>query len=74
MADLTIEYLSVSDLRLYPRNARTHSKKQITQIAASISEFGFTNPLLIDKDNMILAGHGRLAGARRLGLEKVPCV
>ena len=74
MADLKVEYLSVSDLRPYPRNARTHSNKQIKQIAESIRQFGFTVPLLIDNDNMILAGHGRLAGARLLGMERVPCV
>ncbi len=74
MADLHIEYLPLHILKPYPRNARTHSRKQIRQIADSIEMFGFTNPLIIDKDAMILAGHGRLAAARLLGLEKVPCV
>ncbi|HUQ36706.1 MAG TPA: DNA methyltransferase [Aestuariivirga sp.] len=69
-----IEYLSASQLNPYPRNARTHSKKQIKQIADSIRKFGFTNPLLIDNQNMILAGHGRVAAAKILGLEQVPCV
>ena len=54
----------------YPRNARTHSRKQIRQIADCIQEFGFTNPLLIDKDNMILAGHGRLEAAKLLGMDE----
>ncbi len=74
MTELEIEYLSTRALSRYPRNARTHSKKQIKQIADSIRQFGFTNPLLIDKDNMILAGHGRLAGAQLLAMDRVPCV
>jgi ParB-like chromosome segregation protein Spo0J len=74
MAELQIEYLSVYELKPYPRNARTHSRKQIRQIADSIDAFGFTNPLLIDGDGMILAGHGRLEAAKLLGLTRVPCV
>ncbi len=74
MREFVIEYLPLGALKPYPRNARTHSRKQIRQIANSIEEFGFTNPLIIDRDAMILAGHGRLAAARLLGLEKVPCV
>ncbi|HEN0367632.1 TPA: site-specific DNA-methyltransferase [Streptococcus agalactiae] len=65
---------NVSDLIPYIRNARTHSESQIAQIAASIKEFGFLSPILIAEDNTILAGHGRLAAARKLGLTKVPCV
>lgn len=64
----------VNDLIPYIRNARTHSESQIAQIAASIKEFGFLSPILIAEDNTILAGHGRLAAARKLGLTKVPCV
>ena len=64
----------INDLIPYIRNARTHSESQITQIAASIKEFGFLSPILIAEDNTILAGHGRLAAARKLGLTKVPCV
>ena len=74
MPELEIEYLPTGSLHPYPRNARTHSKKQIRQIAESIRQFGFTNPLLIDKDRMILAGHGRLVAAVQLGLMTVPCV
>jgi 16S rRNA G966 N2-methylase RsmD len=74
MRALKVEYLTTQCLKCYKRNARSHSKKQIRQIAASIERFGFTNPLLIDKDDMILAGHGRLAAARLLGLSRVPCV
>lgn len=64
----------INDLIPYIRNARTHSESQIAQIAASIKEFGFLSPILIVEDNTILAGHGRLAAARKLGLTKVPCV
>jgi DNA modification methylase len=74
MQAITIEYLTHTQLSPYPRNSRTHSKKQIRQIADSIRHFDFTNPLLIDNKNMILAGHGRLAAAKSLGLEQVPCV
>lgn len=58
----------------YSRNARTHSRKQVQQIADSISRFGFTNPVLIDDDNMILAGHGRVAAAKLLKIDLVPCL
>lgn len=69
-----IEQIKVDDLIPYVRNARTHSTEQIAQIAGSIKEFGFNNPILIDKDNGVIAGHGRLAAARKLKLESVPCV
>lgn len=65
---------NVSDLIPYIRNARTHSESQVAQIAASIKEFGFLSPILIAEDNTILAGHGRLAAAQKLGLKQVPCV
>ncbi len=58
----------------YARNARTHSDAQIAQIAASIKEFGFLSPIIIAEDNTILCGHGRFYGAKKLGLQKVPCV
>ena len=64
----------VSELIPYVRNARTHSQAQVSQIAASIREFGFLSPILVAEDNTILAGHGRLAAALKLGLKKVPCV
>jgi DNA modification methylase len=63
-----------SELRGYERNARTHSAEQVKQIAASITSFGFNNPLLIDGSGMVLAGHGRLEAALQLGLATVPCV
>jgi DNA modification methylase len=69
-----IETRSVADLIPYAANSRTHSDAQVAQIAASIKEFGWTNPILIDGDNTIIAGHGRLLAARKLGLEEVPAI
>lgn len=63
-----------ADLKGYARNARTHDDAQIGQIAASIREYGFNNPILIDETDTIIAGHGRLSAALRLGLESVPCI
>jgi ParB-like chromosome segregation protein Spo0J len=63
----SIEILPIDQLRPWPRNARTHSRKQIKQIAESIRRFGFTNPVLIDGENSILAGHGRMEAARHWG-------
>ncbi len=71
---MNIEKIDISVLIPYARNARTHSDEQIAQIAGSIKEFGFNNPVLIDKDNGVIAGHGRLAAARKLGLKEVPCI
>ncbi|MBS0640901.1 MAG: site-specific DNA-methyltransferase [Proteobacteria bacterium] len=65
---------SVRDLIPYARNARTHSEAQVAQIAASIREFGFTNPILVDGDRGVIAGHGRLLAARKLGLTEVPTI
>ena len=72
MANLHVEYLAISDLKPNPRNARLHSKKQLHQIAASIGEFGFNVPVLIDRGNVIIAGHGRVEAARNLGMGTVP--
>ena len=69
-----IETRLVADLIPYAANSRTHSDAQVAQIAASIKEFGWTNPILIDGDNTIIAGHGRLLAARKLGLEEVPAI
>ena len=69
-----IETRLVADLIPYASNSRTHSDAQIAQIAASIREFGWTNPILIDGDNTIIAGHGRLLAARKLGMEDVPAI
>ena len=67
-----LEMLSPASLKPYPRNARTHSKKQIAAIARSIARFGFINPVLIDEADQIMAGHGRVAAALQLGLAEVP--
>ena len=69
-----LELWPVERLVPYERNARTHSPEQVAQIAASIAEFGFTNPILVASDDGILAGHGRLAAAKDLGLTEVPVV
>jgi DNA modification methylase len=69
-----IEFFKPTSLKPWATNARTHSKKQLRQIAASIKQFGFTNPVLIDRDNTILAGHGRVEAAKLLGMETVPCL
>jgi DNA modification methylase len=69
-----IEQWPTTKLLPYARNARTHSNEQVAQIAASIVEFGFTNPILVGGDGVIIAGHGRLAAAQKLGLEIVPVV
>lgn len=71
---LAVEYRQVSALIPYARNPRTHDAAQIAQIAAAIVEFGFTNPLLVDGENGIIAGHGRFAAAMRLGLAEVPVI
>lgn len=69
-----IDWRSVDDLIPYARNSRTHSKDQVAQIAASIREFGWTNPILVDGDGTIIAGHGRVMAARKLGEKEVPCI
>ena len=74
MAKQQIEQVSIEALIPYARNSRTHSDAQVAQIAASIKEFGFTNPVLIDQDGGIIAGHGRTLAARKLGLDEVPCL
>jgi ParB-like chromosome segregation protein Spo0J len=71
---MKIEQIPTADLIPYARNTRTHSPEQVAQIAGSIREFGFTNPVLIDGDNGIIAGHGRVMAASKLGLAKVPCI
>jgi DNA modification methylase len=69
-----IDWRSVDALIPYARNSRTHSKDQVAQIAASIREFGWTNPILVDGDGTIIAGHGRVMAARKLGETEVPCI
>ena len=65
---------NVADLIPYARNSRTHSDAQVAQIAASIREFGFTNPVLVDGANGVIAGHGRILAARKLGMDTVPVI
>lgn len=69
-----VEYMATEKLIPYANNARTHDDSQVTQIASSIKEFGFNNPILIDDDNGIIAGHGRLMAAKKLGLKEVPTI
>lgn len=69
-----IEYVEVEKLIPYARNSRTHSDEQVAQICGSIKEFGFTNPVLIDGEGVIIAGHGRTIAAQRLNMKEVPCL
>jgi hypothetical protein len=72
--DMAIEWREISTLIPYARNARTHSDAQIAEIAGSIREFGFTNPVLIDPEGGIIAGHGRVLAARQLGMAEIPTI
>jgi len=72
--NLTIVHIPTSDIKPAVRNARTHTEKQVTQIAHSIKEFGFNSPIIIDGNNTVVAGHGRLAAAKILGIEQVPTI
>ena len=74
MRDLDVVWHGVTTLTPYARNSRTHSDEQVAQVAASIKEFGWTNPILIDEDKSIIAGHGRLQAAQRLGEDTVPTI
>ena len=71
---MEIVYKNVNDLIPYVNNTRTHSEDQINQIASSIKEFGFTNPVLIDAQGGVIAGHGRIMGAKKLSLTEVPTI
>src|SRR5258706_10165941 len=71
---LAVTYRALGDLVPDPRNARTHPKRQIDQLKASIEAFGFTNPILADPEGHIIAGHGRLQAARAMGLTEVPTI
>ena len=71
---MQIEMVKTVDLIPYVNNSRTHSDEQVTQIASSIKEFGFTNPILTDGEGGIIAGHGRLMAAKKLGLDEVPTI
>ena len=71
---LTIDYRKTGELIPYINNSRTHSEQQVQQVAASIKEFGFTNPILIDEGSGIIAGHGRLQAAQMMGMDEVPTI
>ena len=71
---MEVTLTAVEKLIPYVNNTRTHSNEQVAQVAASIKEFGFTNPILIDAENVIIAGHGRLLAAQRMGMAEVPCI
>lgn len=71
---LSVEYRKVPDLLPYARNSRTHDERQVAEIAASIKEFGFTNPVLIDETDTIIAGHGRIKAANKIGMTEVPTI
>ena len=74
MDKLNIEYKNIRDLKPYKKNAKKHNKEQVEQIANSIKEFGFTQPVIVDKNNCVVAGHGRILGAKKAGLKQVPTV
>ena len=74
MTDYEYVKRRVKDLIPYINNSRTHSDEQVSQIASSIKEFGFTNPVLIDEQGGIIAGHGRIMAAKKLGIEDAPCI
>jgi ParB-like chromosome segregation protein Spo0J len=74
MTKLKIEYKSTKDLIPYVNNSRTHDENQVLQIASSIKEFGFTNPILVDGDKGVIAGHGRLQAAKLLNIDSVPVI
>lgn len=74
MQKLNIVYRQIKDLKPYKKNAKKHNKEQVEQIANSIEEFGFTQPVIVDKNNCVVAGHGRILGARKAGLKQVPTV
>ena len=74
MTVLQIQYRSIESLIPYARNARTHSEEQVAQIAASIREFGFNNPVLVDGHRGVIAGHGRILAARKLDMTQLPVI
>lgn len=74
MQELNIIYKNIKELKPYKKNAKKHDKKQVEQIANSIKEFGFTQPVIIDTNNCVVAGHGRILGAKKAGLKQVPTV
>lgn len=74
MQNIKITYKNIKELKPYKKNAKKHPKQQVEQIANSIKEFGFTQPVIIDSNNCVVAGHGRILGAKKAGLKEVPTV
>lgn len=74
MKQIEIKYKNIKELKPYKKNAKKHPKEQIERIANSIKEFGFTQPVIIDKDNCVVAGHGRILGAKKAGIKNIPTV
>ena len=74
LRSLKIEYILIEQLRLHSGNPRTHSAKQVRQIAESIRQFGFNNPALVDQKDDVIAGHGRILAAKLLGMSEVPTI
>ena len=72
--ELNITYRPIKELKPYKKNAKKHNKEQVEQISNSIKEFGFTQPVIIDKHDCVVAGHGRILGAKKAGLKQVPTV
>ena len=71
---MNIQQISINDLKPYPQNAKKHPAEQVEHIANSIREFGFQQPSVVDKDNVVVIGHGRLLAAKKLNMDSVPCV
>ena len=71
---MNIQQIPINDLKPYPQNAKKHPAEQVEHIANSIREFGFQQPIVVDKDNVVVIGHGRLLAAKKLNMDSVPCV
>lgn len=74
MKQIEIKYKNIKELKPYKKNAKKHPKEQVERIANSIKEFGFTQPVIVDKDNCVVAGHGRILGAKKAGIKNIPTV
>ncbi len=74
MQNLTINYVDINSIKEYKNNPKLHNRAQINKICDSIHEFGFTSPILVDENGEIIAGHGRVAAARQLGLTTIPAI
>lgn len=72
--NMEVEYIEINKIKPYLKNAKKHPEEQVKRIAASIKEFGYAQPLVVDKDNVLVIGHGRLLASKKLGISKVPIV